>query len=350
MKSGKSIAKNFSILALTFACSTSLTQAAILAKWSFDEESGTTVNDSVGSYHGTLSPSGATFVSGGVSGGAVDISKSLNGYVSMGNVLSLASGDFSLVAWLKMPVGEQTPDSILLGKHASFSRNGYFIHVNQSTGLAMQSANRVFFHQGGSGVGQIQASETPVSTSIVNDGNWHQVVAVYRAGDTKSIYVDGAPAESTKVSQSFLENSVAFLIGGVNEHGIPKSRLNGTVDEVQIYNHALTDADIDYLFLNPTGVVLDCAQKAALLEEQLAAAQTTITNLENQLAAAQNGLSGIDASVQRLEQHFKFIFRNQGFEVKGATTAEAVDNLILGIEKSNRGSKLNLYENLQAQP
>jgi len=171
-----SLARTLSIIAATLVCSSSFIQAAIIAKWSFDEESGTTVHDSVGSYNGTLSPEGATFVPGGVAGGAISIRKDLNGYVTMGDVLHLATGDYSLVAWMKMSPTEHTPDSVLLGKHAAYSRNGYFLHVNQTGGLPIPTDNKVFFYQGGSGYDSITAEETPVSTSIINDGEWHQIV------------------------------------------------------------------------------------------------------------------------------------------------------------------------------
>jgi len=254
----------------------------------------------------------------------------------MGDVLHLATRDYSLVAWMKMSPTEHTPDSVLLGKHAAYSRNGYFLHVNQTGGLPIPTDNKVFFYQGGSGYDSITAEETPVSTSIINDGEWHQIVAVYRAGSIKSIYVDGAPAEATKPSQSHTDNSVAFLIGGVNENGIPASRLNATVDEVQIYNHALTDADIDYLFANPTGVALDCEAKAAVLE-------ATILDLQKQL-------NSVNQSLERLEGHFQTSFRNPQFQIKGETTSQAVSNVVRGIEQSSRGTKQNLYNTLQTQP
>src|SRR5207245_5805475 len=96
----------------------------------------------------------------------------------------------------------------------------------------------------------ITAAETPISTTSVNDGNWHQIVAVYQAGGSKLIYVDGAPAEDSKPSQEFVANSVAFLIGGVNFGGTPTGLFTGLIDEVQIYNYALLDSDVDFLFQN----------------------------------------------------------------------------------------------------
>src|SRR5205814_335855 len=48
-----------------------------------------------------------------------------------------------------------------------------------------------------------------------------------------------------------LQNTVAFLIGGVNYEGVPTGLFDGLVDEVQIYNYALANRDVDFLFQSP---------------------------------------------------------------------------------------------------
>ncbi len=287
-------------MALAFTLASSLSaNATLLAKWSFDESSGSVANDSVGSFPGTLSANGATFVSGGISGGAISLNRAANGFVNMSNVFGLTNSDYTLVAWLKTE--DRTPDSIVLAKHAAYSRNGYFIHLNQSTGLAMQSSNKVFFFQGGSGVGQLQRSETPVSSNNVTDGNWHQIVTVYRVGGVKTIYVDGAPAEDTKPSQTPVGNTASFLIGGVSLSGIPTGRLTGFVDEVQVYNHALSDADIDFLFQNPAQTVLDCTEQVALLTSQLTTANASNAVLQAQIIGLNLTNANLRAQISLLQ-------------------------------------------------
>src|SRR5437762_10849898 len=143
----------------------------------------------------------------------------------MGNVLGLENTDFSIVAWIKMAAGDRTDSSTFLSKHAAYTRNGYILNVNKTGGLLLD--NKASFIEGGTGVAQITTAETPISTTSVNDGNWHQIVAVYQLGGMKSIYVDGAPAEDSKLSQPFNQNSVALLIGGVNFNGVPTGLFTG---------------------------------------------------------------------------------------------------------------------------
>ena len=145
-------------------------RADLIAHWSFDETGGTVAHDSAGGLHGTLSPTGASFVAGGISSNAVSISQAANGFVNMGNVLAQGSGDFSVVAWVKLNPGDTTPNTIIVGKHESGYVNGYFLDVNQTGGGGED--NKALFYSGG------LAAEGPGSQTSVNAGGWHQVVGV----------------------------------------------------------------------------------------------------------------------------------------------------------------------------
>src|SRR6266496_405209 len=166
-----------------FAINNVSLRADLVAHWTFDETGGTVAHDSVGGLDGTLSPTGASFVAGGISSNAVSISQADNGFVNMGNVLGLTNGDFSVVAWVQMNPGDTTPNTIIVGKHESGYVNGYFLVVNQAGGGGED--NKALFYAGG------LAAEGPVSQTSVNDGGWHQVVGVYKSGVNKAIYVDG---------------------------------------------------------------------------------------------------------------------------------------------------------------
>jgi len=232
------------LLALTAASSTS--HAAALAHWTFDELSGTVANDSVGAFDGQLSPSGAAFVPGGISGNAISLNRAANGFVSMGNVLNFTSQPFSVVAWLKTAPGYSISDSAIVSKHAANYQNGFWLMANTAGGGG-QTGKAIF------GEGAAWASVT--STSSVNDGNWHQIVATFNPNVSLNIYVDGAPSEASfPASGSLFANNAAFLIGGVNS-GAPVGRMTGLIDEVQIYNHVLSANEVGFLFQNPAQVV-----------------------------------------------------------------------------------------------
>ena len=225
-------------------------QAGPIAHWKFDEVAGPTAFDSASTNHGTLSAAGATFVPGGISGNAMSLDKAANGLVNMGNILSLTNGDHSIVAWVKTAPGDVTVPLVVVGKHVSGTRNGYYMMLNGSGG-GLVALGKAAFYQGGSGIAALTVAETPISTTSVNDGNWHQIVMVLQVGGAKRIYVDGAPAEDSKPTQAFNPNAAAFLIGGTQSGLVPTANFNGLIDDVQIYDRALADTEIDFLFRNP---------------------------------------------------------------------------------------------------
>lgn len=80
--------------------------AALVASYDFNESSGTTVHPTTGSVTGSLL-GGASFVSGGVEGGAVSIAS--GGLVDFGPNL-FPTGAFSVQAWVKTTdTGPLTP-------------------------------------------------------------------------------------------------------------------------------------------------------------------------------------------------------------------------------------------------
>lgn len=231
-----------------FACSSVL--GDVVAQWHFDEAAGTTTAyDSVGTHNGALTGS-AEFVSGGISGSAVSLSQAGNGLVNMGNYFSFAGGDFSIVLWVKTTVGNQVTAG-LLAKHQAGYGNGYFLAMNRQSQYGYGVANKAYFYESSSPQGIV------VSTSDVNDGAWHQVVAVYRAGATASIYVDGSPAEKDMPSTAIVANNAAFLIGGSQWGSTPTSSFDGLIDEVQLYDQAIADSQVQYLFEHPAETVSD---------------------------------------------------------------------------------------------
>ena len=333
---------------LTLAASSITTHAAIIAHWTFDESSGPVAHDSAGSFNGNLSPTGATFVSGGISGNALSLDRAANGFVNMGNVLGLTTGDFSIVSWVKTSPGDTTEGSLVVGKHAAGFVNGYFLGLNNSGNYGQ--AGKVYFYD------SAFPGQEVTSTTSVNDGTWHQIVSVYHAGGNALIYVDGTPVEVSKLSQPIVANTVAFLIGGANFNGVPTSLLTGLIDDVQVYNHALSDGDIDFLFQHPGQVVLDCSQ-------QLAAANATIASLQAQLATCNNALAAANQNIQNLQneilalvlplqlltQEFRTTFHDAQFQIPGVTAVEQMQNLVDAILDLRPGQQQALFYNLSGQ-
>lgn len=236
-------------LGLSILGSLTIAQAAIVSVYHFDETSGTTAADSAGSFNGTLSAAGSSFVGGGISGNAISLERAQGGFVNMGTSFpAFTSGNFSISFWVKTTSTEA--DSLFLSQHKAGTQNGYFVALNTTGGGG--ALNKATFVAGNEFV-----SQGATSSATVNDGVWRNLVAVYQSGGARSIYVDGLLSGSTPSSAAFTLGA-PFLIGGVREivgTNNPESRYTGLIDEVQVYDHALSSTEITYLYQNSGQVV-----------------------------------------------------------------------------------------------
>ena len=103
----------------------------------------------------------------------------------------------------------------------------------------------------GKGAVSIQDSDHCCSEDIaytataINDGQWHHLVGV-RSSSSLLIYVDG---EFSGIDNDLFigntDNSKPLAFGGASISG---AMYEGTLDEISIYNRALSDAEIDGLY------------------------------------------------------------------------------------------------------
>jgi subtilisin-like proprotein convertase family protein len=78
--------------------------------------------------------------------------------------------------------------------------------------------------------------QTLISTGSLNDGEWHHVAAV-KDGPLLALYVDGV-REDTATTETDLDRPLVMTLGG---------SLAGLLDELVVYDRALTDAQIQAL-------------------------------------------------------------------------------------------------------
>ena len=140
-----------------------------------------------------------------------------------------------------------------VSKHWAGWGNGYYLSVN--------SVNDGFTYPtlaGFRSLDNVTLSPTATGQPPVNDGVWHQLVGVYNNG-TSSLYVDGNFVAST-YPNGYSNSSVSFLIGGLGDYsdGTPVNVFHGFIDEVGIYNNALSGDEVKALYdstLNPVAPI-----------------------------------------------------------------------------------------------
>jgi len=89
-------------------------------------------------------------------------------------------------------------------------------------------------------------------TKDVNDGQWHHAVGVYD-GNMMRLYVDGDLDVSSKASGTIQINNKPVYIGENAER--PGRYWNGLIDDVQVYNYALTSDEIATIYEEKTAIL-----------------------------------------------------------------------------------------------
>ncbi|MEK7138744.1 MAG: LamG-like jellyroll fold domain-containing protein, partial [Patescibacteria group bacterium] len=220
-------------LSFTFVSAQDIT-TGIVGHWKFDEGSGTTAVDSSGSNNtGTLT-NGPIWTAGKV-GGALDFDGS-NDYVNAGSAASLDDlQDFTYSAWIyPRTLGEGIFKGIIVEKAggSGFKR----FTLGDSIGLNFR------------GEVELTGSSAVVNSnaSAVSLNQWQYVAMTYnQATHTVTLYKDGTLLASNSGVGSLVSEAVGDLLIG-NDVAMSRT-FDGLIDEVRIYNRALTQADIQTL-------------------------------------------------------------------------------------------------------
>ena len=149
-------------------------------------------------------------------------------YLDVGNPTSLQiTGQLSISAWFKTTYAGGT--QVIVGKDgiSGTNKRAYMLFWSGSS-----SSVKFFVFTSSTDF------EQAVSTSTVNDGNWHHVLAV-NDGTNLKIYIDGVLEDTNVGGGGTIDNGSAtdFYIGrreGLNN--LYKAFWNGSIDEVAVWN------------------------------------------------------------------------------------------------------------------
>jgi len=229
------------VVALALAAIASLVWAnmgGLVSYWPFDEEDGTTAQDAVNGNHGTLtnmSPPGC-WVSGKF-GNALSFDGA-NDYVNCGAAVdnTIATGA-TLEAWIKPAV--QKHGGIISNDLTYGSKKGYDFFLWD----AYDPYGRLYIDFGnGTAYGRTWWAIPGADWY----GQWHHVAATWD-GSTVKLYVDGSEVgTAASLSGPYSDPAKDTLIGGIYYGALPYCPFEGLIDEVRIWNRALTPAEIAY--------------------------------------------------------------------------------------------------------
>ena len=180
---------------------------------------------------------------GGFNGGGAYQFNGMGSYIQAGEI-NLSSTDFSVSLWVKFnniggPLGRP---------YANRDDGGAFLgyDISQTNGVATISSN---IDWGATGT-------SSVSTSKLNNIWYHVVTTIDRDGNMV-LYVDGVVEDTDSISANSgvsLENPDKLTyIGSLS--AVSTAPHNGSIDDVRIYNRALSPEEVKELYLKRNEVV-----------------------------------------------------------------------------------------------
>lgn len=214
------------VVATAFASSAS---ADIIHHWKLDESSGVIADDAQNNQDGTVN-SGTWVPTGGKIDGALDLKMSNLDYVDVGS--DLLGQTFTVTAWIKG------------ASFASGVHNVIFSQYSEDPGrfyMDVYDGNFGIYQGDGPGV---------VSGSALNPDQWYHVAFV-KDGANGTGYLDGA-SDFTTAAMVDIDTAGAFCRIGARDFGTgPGNVFDGLVDDVRIYNTALSQGDIQAIMEVP---------------------------------------------------------------------------------------------------
>jgi hypothetical protein len=217
----------------TVYCGSDSSNPGLVGYWKFDEGGGITTVDSSGNGNtGTLLPAGSEpqWVNGKFNKGLQF--DGVNDYVDVGNGVSLSPSNFITIAgWVYLRSGGGKHfDSSPITKGWTYTSLGF---DNSATPLQLAQLKT-----------SVNGLLTIHGDTVASLDNWHYSSLTYD-GQTIRIYLDGKQTASQSASGTIVYNTgVDWWIGANNYGGYDFS----AIDEVQIWNRALTQTEITELY------------------------------------------------------------------------------------------------------
>ncbi|HUX35792.1 MAG TPA: LamG-like jellyroll fold domain-containing protein, partial [Candidatus Paceibacterota bacterium] len=215
----------------------------LVGYWKFDEGQGTSTQDSsgngnTGTWNGTL---GSQWTTGKI-GGAGQFNSSLGNYVNIPDSTSLHFGtnSFTVSLWMQFPTGAVNP-YWSFGKGNGYSGVGYGI-AHWTTGNPISPG---MFVDDGSRICSPSCGVSSYAASVAR-GNWiYYTWVIDRNADVVKEYSNGVYGSSVSIAGlgTFDDTASPLELGGMGGN-----RYNGKLDDVRIYNRALSAAEIMALY------------------------------------------------------------------------------------------------------
>ncbi len=211
--------------------------SGMIAWWTLDETSGIVAKDSVGTEPAAYFGSPPPVQTPGLVAGALNF----NGFTdflsaAQSNLWAFGTEDFTIEFWVNFassPGGSTGhPADIFIGNdEGPGDQNKWFFAIGGSN---------LEFHINSPTLGPQFFPLAPFSPTV---NQWYHL-AITRSGSTYTIYINGVPSGSAVNTNAIPTANAPLTIGQAESLGF----MNGLLDEVTVYNRALTETELQSIF------------------------------------------------------------------------------------------------------
>jgi len=205
---------------------------ALIAYWKLDEAEGNIAQNSVSDNHGILHGEPQWQPAGGRKAGALQFD-GISDYVSTAFVLNPATGPFSVFAWIQ---GGMPGDVVISQLDGIIAGNGEtWLGAEAASGTLMTA---LVPPPAGRFIPQPLKSQ-----AVITDGQWHYIGFVWD-GSRRSLYVDGTETAKDGAALAALKYSDGGLHLGAGKTLDAATFFSGLIDDVRIYDVALSAEEV----------------------------------------------------------------------------------------------------------
>jgi Concanavalin A-like lectin/glucanases superfamily len=156
-------------------------------------------------------------------------------FITVPNAHSLnPSSEITLEAWI-FATGQEGAGADLLSKDGEGSDRQYLLAIGANT-------QRFRAH-----IGVLSGFRNFDGVTVVQLETWYHAAMTYD-GAVLKLYVNGALDGSLSVTGSIIRTSQPVRIGGGSPDGLAKYFFQGLIDEADIFDRALTDAEVQAIY------------------------------------------------------------------------------------------------------
>lgn len=208
--------------------------------WKMDEKTGTTIADSSGNGNNGTATNGPTLNQEGKFNKAVSFD-GVNDYVDFNTALTNRTADVSLSTWVNIPSISDRGAFIKVGGTLNDQHNN-----DANSGYSLGVGNGNFEIYGNSLIGLYEGRRW--ITPAINIGiGWHMVSMIIDSSGYPIFYLDGVQKTSAISGLTPLEPQNNTYIGGY-QYGANSRYFKGSLDDVRVYNRALSAGEIQQLY------------------------------------------------------------------------------------------------------